>query len=352
VLARRGLPAILSSPAETEMPWSRVIGFTDPLACQEAIQSVTQAEILPTAKGNFHAEATQIRMNKLRMQRFKADLPLLSTVTIAPDRKLIGFLIEPSASNPIHCGMEIAATDVFVYGHDVLHQRSMSDYHVATMSLPISDFPSLCRTVLGREFAEKPYNSIVRPSPSLMSRLRKLHSAVGQLARDAPDVLERPEICRALEEQLVHALMQCLGDAIKPTRRSISHSATMVKFEEFLAANCDQPLYLTEICAAVGVSARTLRTCCEEHLGMGPIRFLTLRRMHLAHRALLLGELANSTVTRIATAYGFWELGRFSVTYRALFGESPSETLRRPAEQIAIHHDRPSSVATTEPRHA
>jgi hypothetical protein len=33
---------------------------------------------------------------------------------------------------------------------------------------------------------------------------------------------------------------------------------------------------------------------------------------------------------RIVTDHGFWELGRFSV---ALFGESPSVTLRRPAEQ-------------------
>jgi transcriptional regulator GlxA family with amidase domain len=121
----------------------------------------------------------------------------------------------------------------------------------------------------------------------------------------------------------------------------MGQNSIIARFEEFLEANPDRPLYLTEICAAVGVAERTLRASCEEHLGMGPIRFLTLRRMHLAHRALLRADPSKSTVTPIVTDHGFWELGRFSVSYRALFGESPSETLQRPAEQLKLHPSPP-----------
>ena len=63
---------------------------------------------------------------------------------------------------------------------------------------------------------------------------------------------------------------------------------------------------------------------------MGPKRFLMLRRMHLARRALREAA-ADATVTDIATEFGFWELGRFAVEYKALFGESPSDTLHRPS---------------------
>ena len=43
----------------------------------------------------------------------------------------------------------------------------------------------------------------------------------------------------------------------------------------------------------------------------------------------MLGKEGAETVTDAAMRFGFRELGRFAVDYRAAFGESPSETLRR-----------------------
>jgi transcriptional regulator GlxA family with amidase domain len=106
------------------------------------------------------------------------------------------------------------------------------------------------------------------------------------------------------------------------------------RFEELLAERGNAPLHLGEICVAIGVPERTLRDCCRQHLGMGPIRYLWLRRMHLARQALLKADATSTTVTSIATEQGFWELGKFSVAYRSLFGEPPSATLgRHPADQ-------------------
>jgi transcriptional regulator GlxA family with amidase domain len=93
--------------------------------------------------------------------------------------------------------------------------------------------------------------------------------------------------------------------------------------------NSEQPLFVPEICKAIRVSDRTLRMCCQEHLGMGPKRYLLLRRMRLAQRALRQAAPDAASVTNIATRFGFWQLGRFAVEYQSLFGESPSATLRR-----------------------
>jgi AraC-like DNA-binding protein len=227
-----------------------------------------------------------------------------------------------------------------------MHQRTQGDCRFAAMSLTSDDFDAACTTIAGREFSGSPRKHLVRPDPALMSRLLTLHEMVGQLAKATPDLLTRSEVARSLEQELIHLMIRCLteGEASGMTAGGRRHDAIVARFEEFLDANPDTPLYLTEICAAIGVAERTLRAACEEHLGMGPIRYLNLRRMHLVRRALLRADPSTATVTRLATDHGFWELGRFSVAYRALFDESPSESLRRPSDELRIPRNRPSSL--------
>jgi len=100
----------------------------------------------------------------------------------------------------------------------------------------------------------------------------------------------------------------------------------MRRFEDFIEQNQGLPLYISDVCAAVGVPERTLRKYCLDQLGMAPRRYLVLRRMSQARRVLQRGD--GASVTEIAMDHGFGELGRFAVNYRRLFGESPSETLR------------------------
>ena len=108
----------------------------------------------------------------------------------------------------------------------------------------------------------------------------------------------------------------------------------MQRFEQMLEARQDEPLYITDVCAEIGVSERTLRMHCQEQLGMGPHRYLWIRRVNLARRALALADATTKTVTEIANDFGFGELGRFAVAYRKLFGESPSTTLRRDPNEV------------------
>jgi AraC-like DNA-binding protein len=331
------------------MAWSRVLTFTDPLPCQAAIPSA-DVEILPTTSDDFQVEITQLGVDWLLMQRIHVSSPHVCTVACKPDRRSIGFLTDSNSARLQHCGLSVLTGDIIINGPDVVHRRAGPGLGFGSMSVPVEKLESLLEAIVGRHFMKRLGQRIVHPHPQSMSRLLKLHRGVGQLAHDAPEILHVPEVLRAVENELVHVMVRCLAEGadVKATTGGRRHDAIISRFEDFLSENPDRPLYLTEICAGIGVAERTLRAACEEHLGMGPIRFLTLRRMHLSRRALQRADPSKSTVTRIVTDHGFWELGRFSVAYRALFGESPSETLRRPAEQTAIVLNRPSSLTAME----
>jgi AraC-like DNA-binding protein len=173
---------------------------------------------------------------------------------------------------------------------------------------------------------------IVRPAAAAMMRLQRLHAKAGDLAERAPQILARPEVARGLEQALIEAVVDCLAAPARPENGAARrrHTAIMQRFYAAIEASDDRAVYLPELCSRIGGSGRTLRLCCQEHLGMGPKHFLMLRRLHLARRALREAA-ADATVTEIATEFGFWELGRFAVEYKALFGESPSDTVRHPA---------------------
>jgi transcriptional regulator GlxA family with amidase domain len=100
------------------------------------------------------------------------------------------------------------------------------------------------------------------------------------------------------------------------------------RVDQFLQAHVDEPIHVSQLCDATGVSERSLRNACHAVCGTSPKRYLMRCRMEAVRQALEAARPGQATVTRIATDYGFFELGRFAATYTSLFGERPSDTLR------------------------
>jgi AraC-like DNA-binding protein len=280
----------------------------------------------------------QIDFDRLCIQYCCEELPRVSHCTLSQERAFVVFLADPRQPTARCCGMDLPSNAMVVGGAGLSrHSRTSAPCRFASMSLPLDDFAAASFALLGRELCAESAARLVRPDTAHMARLVGLHRAARQLTDAAPEILLRTEVSSVLEHELVHAMVTCVANNNQAEDSSgwRHHTAIIRRFEELLATNCDQPLRLVDICAATGASERTLRICCEEHLGMGPVRYLWLRRIHLARRALIGAEPATTTVTEIATRFGFWELGRFAVAYRDLFGESPSASLHRPSKIFA-----------------
>ena len=144
-------------------------------------------------------------------------------------------------------------------------------------------------------------------------------------------ILAHPEVARAIEQDLIHALVTCLiGAKVNEAGAAKRHHAlVMIRFEEVLAEHLAGLRHMPELCERVGVSDRTLRSSCVEFLSISPARYILLRRLRAVRRALRDADPDLANVAELARLHGFTQPGRFAGVYRAAFGESPSSTLQR-----------------------
>ena len=312
------------------MPSSAVRTFTDPDDYAEMIRGGI-VELTVTGRGDFSAKLTRIGLHRLWLQRFSENLPRIVHAAHTPGRAMVQFQIAPGPSLSL-AGLELGPTTVLRHSvGDDYHHVSSGPASFGAMSLPVEELAPIAEEMAAVDLTPPRDTMLVMAAPSAMARLKRLHAAAGDLAENASEIIANPDAARGLEQELIEAMVGCLD---QQERRANSlaqgqHAIAMRRFHRAVEEHVGEPLYIPEICRAIRVSERTLRTCCQEHLGMSPKRYLLLRRMGLARRALCEAAPDATSVTAIGTRYGFWELGRFAVEYQALFGEPPSATLRR-----------------------
>jgi AraC-like DNA-binding protein len=309
------------------MPSSAVRTFSEPDDYAAAIRAGA-VEVIVTGRGQFAAKQVRIDFHHLWMQRVSDNLPRVWHAANMPGRAGILFYTQ-RGPRLVYSGVEIQADQIVRPSEgEQYYQVSSGPACFGAMSLPVEEMESLGAIETGLMPPRR--ISTVTPPPGAMEKLRRLHAAAGRMAENAPEIIANPDAAYGLEQALLGAMVNCFGngEVREDTVAQRQHELIMRRFRRVLEENPGEPLYIPEICKAIRVAGRTLWTCCQEHLGMGPKRYLLLRRLNLARQALRKADPKATTVTKIATEYGFWQLGRFAGEYQSLFGESPSTTLR------------------------
>jgi len=108
----------------------------------------------------------------------------------------------------------------------------------------------------------------------------------------------------------------------------------LVRALGWLRGHLSEPIRLEQLAQIAGVRPRTLETHFKMFLGTTPLGWVRRMRLARARQELVNADLQTS-VTDIALANGFSQLGRFSVQYRELFGELPSTTAKRAKDASA-----------------
>jgi AraC family ethanolamine operon transcriptional activator len=155
------------------------------------------------------------------------------------------------------------------------------------------------------------------------------------------------EMCQQFSAHLGHSLSQCFMEqfiAEFPRRflntigssypTAFRHSLrqrdrAIKKIKEFLTEFPDVPPTITDLCEVAQVSERTLEYAFQERYEMTPNTYLRYYRLNGVHKSLRAADTASTTVTKVATDWGFWHFGHFTSNYRKLFGQLPSDTLKK-----------------------
>jgi len=186
----------------------------------------------------------------------------------------------------------------------------------------------ICSRSLGRPL-ERPVRLDLAPFSDGLERtwnsaLQFLDTEWG--ADDLPDPVNR-SIEEFLLNLLLHGHRHNYSDAL--ARLESQPQAHVVRrAREIVEADSQGVLTVSELAAGIDVSVRTLQASFRSELKTTPLAYLRRARLQRAREALRCAN-GSTSVTEVALRLGFLHLGRFSIHYKAAFGESPSTTLAK-----------------------
>jgi len=171
-----------------------------------------------------------------------------------------------------------------------------------------------------------------------LNLLRQLLARVGAV-RNGLDQLDAAA-AQSVEEDVLHAVLQTIeASSVTPERRSgrprVRRTRIIGDMVALIDAKRGQPLLMNDLCKATRVSERTLRNVFMEYFGISPMRFVKTRQLLEIRRALLATDPERGAIRRIASSFGVYDFSLLAQNYKALFGETPSESLHKPPPKRA-----------------
>ena len=316
------------------------------------------AEFIQRTPGAFKGDFTFIRLDNSTVQVGYNNLPYIGRGASQVDRA--GFLLRPDVQGEwIWRGAPLHPHSIIFMARGAEFQEIVpGDSTWAFLSFERENVEWAIGALTGAQISLPHHGCrLYLPDDNSFEDLCLALRTVLNAVHADPDLLQVNGARHGVEQTILQSLALALGSAsrIRPEIcGSTSRQRVMRLVEASLESRRGEVVYLADLCAAAGVSERTLRTVFQETYRFSPVQYLKLRRLHQVRRALRRADSESNTVQAVARSQGIWHLGRFAVEYRELFGESPRETLRTlwrgpsdeevlflPATTLPVSSDRP-----------
>jgi AraC family ethanolamine operon transcriptional activator len=288
-------------------------------------------EALPILHGPYKGSVSSVDLEDFTLEIVRSD-PVLLLGEAAANRS--GFLLMLDGMREAKWnGASIGSNEIALFGNGCpIAIASRDAFHCAIVSFTGSESmepipPGQRRLWHGHQ------DPIMHVDGRAHAQLTAFAAVAEQIVLPAADIPGCAEIfraqCASFQDEVRNLFAPPQKNMPQRRRRPPSRVQIVRQADDYLQANPARPIYTDELCSALGVSASCLHGAFEATFGLSPHRYLKLRRMTMVRIMLLSGSDPWHSVKSAALSHGFWHLGQFAHDYRALFGESPSETLFR-----------------------
>jgi AraC-like DNA-binding protein len=172
------------------------------------------------------------------------------------------------------------------------------------------------------------FDRTVTPTIEAVAQWRRAVAVAMQAVRsDGTSSLAWHEAQRDVARSLL-SLYQFQGEAL-PYRFGERKNAPLRAAVEHVHEHAGEPLTVSDLARAAGLSVRALQESFQRALGCTPMNYLRGVRLRHTRAELLAADPKTTTVAEIASRWGFAHMGRFSNEYFRHYSEYPRQTLRR-----------------------
>jgi AraC-like DNA-binding protein len=252
--------------------------FTDPRDFRSPGIGLDVAFAL-TAAESFRVHLVWASLPSTHMLVIEERTPRIAFLSLPPGKACLSF---PLRSDPASFwnGVRLRRGALALHASgDRFHHRTTGFARWGMIVMAAGQFANLGAALLGADVTLPARSSILCLPRAIASDFLRLYAQAFRLVEDRPDLFAHREVARALEQDLVRALVCGLQVAVKPAGSANPRQAEMMaRFEDVLVRAPGQPPSMAELCRGVGVSPRTLRRSSAAILGCSPTEYLRLKR--------------------------------------------------------------------------
>ncbi len=279
--------------------------------------------------GHFEARREVADLGAVRVVRRAFNLGLRAQGELQPGKVLVGIAAD-SETKARWFGSEADSDDIAATGRSIdLCTSGPGTFYSATIDVHELEHYSRDLRETVASIAEGCNACLVR-DPALAARLR-LHlrmmlSAYKQMAETAPVAL-RTSLERTFLSFLGLLLEHAQGETVRS--RSLTRRVAAVRLcEAYVKEHIESNPTLLDLSVISGLRLRSLINAFQAVIGLSPMAYLKRTRLGNARRLLQHADKEHTRIIDVAANLGFWHMGHFAADYRAMFGETPSDTLR------------------------